>query len=118
MHYGMRNHNTPFDWGSLKFLEFPPSKTLQTTRLYSPKFLQAVFNWNVELPNFDGIICQVQSPGELFTESADLGLAMKWSSTSEDARAKKNRAVGALLGKALDQIPLGEMGPYSSAFKK
>ena len=116
--YGMHQHATNFEWGSLTFRELPQTIKVPPTRLYSPDFSEAVFNWNMELPDFDGMLCQVHPPEDLVTDNGRNALALKWTSASGEARAKKTRPVGSLLGKAIKQIPLGEMGAIFMCFQE
>ena len=72
-------------------------------------FLKRVFDWNSDLPDFDGIMCRVDAVNNFVIESVRRPLALRWKSTSEIARLHKARTVLTLLNEALDQIPTGEM---------
>ena len=116
--YGMHRRPVQFGWGSLAFRELPRRVSVPPTRLYSPNFLKAVFDWNTELPDFDGMLCRVDPPDDLVTDKAENALAMKWTSTSDTALIKKTRPIGALLGKAIKQVPIGEMGAIFMCFQE
>jgi hypothetical protein len=98
-----------YDWGTIKFQELPYEIGFRTTGLYTPVFLKQIFDWNSDLPDFDGIICRVDPVDNFVIGSVRRPLALRWKSTPEIAKLHKARTVLNLLNEALDQIPTGEM---------
>jgi hypothetical protein len=56
-----------YAWGKVKFLSLPRQVAFATTRLYSPSYLNVVFSWNGDVPEFDGIVCQSLRSSSLTT---------------------------------------------------
>lgn len=108
--YGVEGIEANYDWGSLRFNPLAKKVELQPTRLYSPSYLESIFNWNGDIPEFDGIVCESLSAGAITTDVASEPIGIKWRSRSVKALKKKQRALGAMLGDAMDQIPVGELG--------
>ena len=98
-----------YDWGTVRLQELPFEIGFKAMELYTPVFLKQVFDWNSDLPEFDGIMCRVDAVDNFVIESVRRPLALRWKSTSEIARLHKARTVLTLLNEALDQIPTGEM---------
>jgi len=98
-----------YDWGTVKLQKLPSEIRFKAMGLYTPVFLKQVFDWNSDLPDFDGIMCRVDAVDNFVIESVRRPLALRWKSTSEIARLHKARTVLTLLNEALDQIPTGEM---------
>ena len=99
-----------YEWGELKFFPLPNNGGITPCRLYSPYYLEAVFDWDYDMPAHDGIICKVSAPEVLTTDDVSAPVGMKWTSISERAVLAKARLMGSLLKSACDQVPLGEMG--------
>lgn len=100
-----------YPWGSVAYHSLPHRVTMPgTTRLYSPNMLAAVFDWNSDLPEWDGMICRVNTDNELLVSEVERPVALMWSNSS--VAAVKKRAWGAidLFGEAMKQIPPGEFG--------
>jgi len=98
-----------YDWGTVKLQELPFETGFKAMGLYTPACLKQVFDWNSDLPDFDGIMCRVDAVDNFVIGSVRRPLALRWKSTSEIARLHKARTVLTLLNEALDQIPTGEM---------
>jgi hypothetical protein len=45
-------------WGSLAFRPLPHGLSLPKTRLYSPEYLQHVFDWSTLQDEWDGLLCE------------------------------------------------------------
>jgi hypothetical protein len=97
-------------WGSVAVRHLPFFRMVWQTRLYSPTFLEEVFDWRVLQSEWDGILCEVDSPDHILVESFRSPLCLKWRSDSPKALAKKSRGVTSLWGSAIKQIPPGELG--------
>ena len=105
-----QNVNLAYEWGDIRFVPLPKNGDITPCRLYSPYFLEAVFGWDYDIPGYDGIICRVDAPEALITDTVSTPVGMKWNSVSERAVLTKARLMGSLLKSACDQVPLGEMG--------
>jgi len=77
--------------------------------LYSPRFFQNVFGWDMDLPSHDGIVCQVKADG-LVIDRASEPVALMWSNVSAEAVKQRAWTPAALFGDATQQIPAGEVG--------
>lgn len=100
-----------YPWGSVAYRHLPYRMRLPgTTRLYSPHMLAAVFGWNSDLPEWDGIVCRVHSGGEVSVDQVDNPVALVWSNSSEEAVRKRAWSPLDLFGDAVNQIPPGEFG--------
>ena len=104
------NVDLHYEWGDLKFLPLPEFGHITPCRLYGPHYLEAVFDWDYDMPAHDGIVCRVNAPQTLMTDAVSTPVGMKWTSVSERATLAKARLMGSLLKSACDQVPLGEMG--------
>jgi hypothetical protein len=97
-------------WGSIRsgklryIYQFPP------TRLFSPIYLDRVFDWSQRQEEWDGIICEAESPPAISLCTAVSPRCLKWVSLSDKAILKKSRGVTSLWGDAVRQIPDGETG--------
>lgn len=98
-----------YDWGTVGLHELPFEIEFNAIGLYTPIFLKQIFDWNSDLPEFDGIICRVDAVDDFVTESVRRPLALRWRSISEAAKLHKARTVLSLLNEAFDQVPTGEM---------
>ncbi|MDR4468334.1 MAG: hypothetical protein MRJ68_08550 [Nitrospira sp.] len=108
--YGLEGVAAKFEWGSVKFFPLAKKIDLEPTRLYSPSYLKTVFNWSGDVSEFDGLVCESLPRGGLTTNMALEPVSIKWRSRSTTALSKKQRAIGALFGDAIGQIPDGELG--------
>jgi len=104
------NKYVEYAWGRLVFRSLPARLFIPQTRLYSPIFLSAVFGWDTDLPQYDGLACHVRNPGELVVSEARDPLALIWVNDEPSAFRRRARTVSELLGKAMRQIPPGEVG--------
>ena len=101
---------TPTAWGHLRHEVLPFTLDLPWTRLYSPDFLERVFNWPVLQKAWDGLLCEVEPPFRVRVRSAKNPRCLKWVSLNDKAILKKSRGITSLWGRATKQIPAGEMG--------
>jgi len=100
-----------YDWGTVSFEEKPRTVTLpSSTKMYSPNMLRYVFGWNSDLPDWDGIICQVSGDGDQVVDTVSDPLALQWNNTSHVALRKRAWSPVDLVGSAMKQIPAGEFG--------
>jgi hypothetical protein len=104
------NKYVEYPWGRLAFNSLPSRLDVPLTRLYSPIFLFAVFGWDTDLPQYDGLACQVRNPGELLVTEARDPLALLWINEEPAAFRRRARPASALFGNAMQQIPPGEVG--------
>ena len=58
-----------YDWGTVKLRLLPRNIRMKPIRIYTPIFLQQVFGWNSDLPDFDGIICRVDAVNDFVVDS-------------------------------------------------
>lgn len=100
----------PTQWGSLAIRGLPLRGDVPGTRLYSPDFLQRVFDWSPAQSEWDGLLCEVEAPERIAVEKFSQPLCLKWRSESEEALTKKARGVTSLWADAVRQIPDGEIG--------
>ena len=101
---------TPTAWGHLRHEVLPFTLDLPWTRLYSPDFLERVFNWPVLQNAWDGLLCEVEPLFRVCVRSAKNPRCLKWVSLNDKAILKKSRGITSLWGRATKQIPAGEMG--------
>ncbi|MHB8620760.1 MAG: hypothetical protein ACYDAG_14510, partial [Chloroflexota bacterium] len=87
------------------------------TWAYSPALLQRVFDWDPEQLEWDGLVVSIDARAPVVNEVRS-PMAVKWRSRSPDAMARKQRGVNPLLAEAQSQIPAGEMGIVTSAFRR
>lgn len=97
-------------WGSVAIRRLPRLGRLVGTRLYSPDFLQRVFDWDPVQDEWDGLLCEVDAPPRIGVDNFAVPLCLKWRSESEEALTKKARGVTSLWADAVRQIPDGEIG--------
>ena len=107
---------TPTEWGHLRYEVLPFTVDLPWTRLYSPDFLQRVFDWPVLQSAWDGLICEVEPPFRVRVRSAKDPRCLKSVSLNEKAILKKSRGITSLWGRAAKQVPAGEMGVIYIAY--
>jgi hypothetical protein len=100
-----------YPWGSVAFRAQPAQVDLDgPTKAYSPILLDQVFGWDMEMPAWDGLICQIDAaPGAVLNRvRSPVGLA--WRVVAQGAIIKRSRAPVGLFSKAVTQIPRGEFG--------
>jgi hypothetical protein len=105
-----QEHPVRTAWGWLAFKSLPYRRSISETRLYSPEYLQQVFDWEVLQDDWDGILCEVDPPLRINVELFSMPLCLKWRSESDEAITKKARGIRSLWVEAVKQIPDGEMG--------
>ncbi|HEX3108308.1 MAG TPA: hypothetical protein VHU41_04370 [Thermoanaerobaculia bacterium] len=95
-------------WGTLVADVLPYTMTTERTRLYAPNYMEHVFGW---VPNegWDGISCEVDDASGHVVTRVKNPRALRWVSTNRDALTKKARGVTSLWGKAMQQVPPGDM---------
>ena len=101
---------TQYDWGAAAYRELPSRLTCRTTLLYSPEFLNEVFGWDSDVPQWDGIVCKVKTPDEILVNQVQEPLALLWRNNSEQAVKKRSWTPVSLFGVAAQQVPGGEVG--------
>ncbi len=101
---------TPTSWGSLAFRRLAYCGRIPATRLYSPEYLERVFDSTRLQDEWDGLLCEVETPLQINVNAFRMPLCLKWRSESEEALTKKARGVTSLWGNAVKQIPDGEIG--------
>lgn len=97
-------------WGSVAVRRLPFWDSVSSTRLYSPDYLHHVFGWDPMQVEWDGLLCEVGTPGQISVESFIAPLCLKWRSESEEALTKRSRGITSLWADAVKQIPDGEIG--------
>lgn len=109
---------TAHNWGTVRYLRSPSRLRFPPTRLYSPNFLRAVFNWDTDLPSHDGIVCQVKHPRGFIVDEAREPLALVWTNEHPKVLSRRTRAMMALFAKAMRQIPPGEVGLVYACYQE
>ncbi|AUX79279.1 hypothetical protein [Sinorhizobium fredii] len=100
-----------YPWGNVSFRPSPRRISLpDSTRIYSPNMLKFLFDWDSDLPAWDGICCSIDTRGEPFIDEALEPLALLWRNDSEVALTRRSWAPANLFAKASLQIPPGEFG--------
>lgn len=98
-------------WGIVTCEPLNERATFEYTRLYSPAFLAAVFDWDQEASfAWDGLICKVDTPSRLLLDTARNPLALVWKQTIDGASPAKFRGITSLFADGVSQIPAGEAG--------
>lgn len=100
-----------YPWGSVAFHELPGHIDLGgVTKAYSPAMLELAFGWDMETPEWDGLVCKVAHPPGGTIDVAGRPVALAWRVVAPEAVIKRSRAPIGLYGKAMTQIPRGEFG--------
>lgn len=100
-----------YPWGSVAFRPLPSRVDLdEVTKAYSPIMLEEVFGWNLEMPSWDGFICQIDGPPAAAIDRVGSPVGLTWRVDAEAAIIKRSRAPLSLFAKATTQIPPGEFG--------
>ena len=100
-----------YPWGSVAYRPLPSTVVLDgPTKAYSPTMLDQVFGWDMERPDWDGLICKIGAAPADVVERAYSPMGLSWRVVADEAIVKRSRAPIGLFGKALTQIPRGEFG--------
>jgi hypothetical protein len=106
-------------WGTVSFAPLEPSLELaKPTRIYSPEFLEQVFDWNLENSQYDGICAIVKNNRAMTVGRAELPFCLKWLVEHEGALSRKARLLASNLSEAFSQIPVGEAGLVYLAYEE
>ena len=106
------------EWGAVHLKPVAVSQEFEHTCLYSPEFLERVFQINLELDEFDGICAVARNNRFPEVDRAELPFLMKWRSNSKAATEKKLQTIKYLWIQAVDQIPTGEAGLIYLAYEE
>ena len=106
------------EWGTIHLRPVAVSQEFEPTRLYSPDFLDRVFEVDLELDEFDGICVVAANDRFPEVERAELPLLLKWASNSPGALQRKLQTIKTLWKEAVDQIPTGEAGLIYLAYEE
>jgi hypothetical protein len=97
-----------YEWGTVAYHPIPRRVPLPgMTRLYSPNMLSHVFDWDSDIPTWDGLVCRV-SGGEAFVDEIRNPIALVWNNSSEVALRRRAWSPLDLFGDAINQITPGE----------
>ncbi len=100
-----------YPWGSVAFRPLPSRIDLDgATKAYSPTMLDQVFDWDMELPEWDGLVCKIVAAPADPLERVRSPIGLAWRVFAQPAIIKRSRAPLGLFGKTLTQIPRGEFG--------
>lgn len=100
-----------YPWGSVAFHPLPARMELDDrTQAYSPTMLEQVFDWNTEMPEWDGLVCQIDGARAAAVDHVRSPVGMAWRVEEDTAIAKRSRAPISLFRMAVTQIPPGEFG--------
>src|SRR5258706_10478958 len=77
--------HTEYPWGSVAFVSLPRRLDIPPTRLYSPHMLRAVFDWNTDLPDWDGVVCRVNGGGGVDIDHVSHPIGLVWGNTTRKA---------------------------------
>ena len=103
--------NTAHPWGSVALDALDRRVDFhETTRIYSPTLLEAVFDWTTDLCEWDGICCSYENVSETLLNEVIGPVALCWNNISEAAVQKRSWAPVNLFASAVEQIPPGEFG--------
>jgi hypothetical protein len=102
--------HTEYPWGSVAFVPLPNHIDIPPTRIYSPHMLRAVFNWNSDLPDWDGLVCRVDGGGDFDTDRVARPIGLVWRNTTRRAVQRRAWSPVDLFGDATNQITPGEFG--------
>ena len=78
--------------------------------MYSPVLLNALFAWNSDLAEWDGLVCRVGNHAESIVNIAEEPVGLLWVNSSEQAIKKRSWGPMSTLNEAIEQIPPGEFG--------
>jgi hypothetical protein len=100
--------HTEYSWGSAAFVPLPKHIDMPPTRIYSPHMLRAVFNWNSDLPEWDGLVCRVRGGGGFEIDRVSQPIGLVWRNTASKAVQRRAWSPVDLFGDATNQITPGE----------
>lgn len=111
---GSGSESVAYPWGTAAYMESDRLVKIGThTRMYSPVMLKAIFSWNSDLADWDGLVCRVRNYEELVVDVAEEPVGLLWINDSERAIQKRSWGPMSTLNEAIKQIPPGEFGiPY------
>ncbi len=105
------DHPVIYPWGSIAFRDIPRRIALpQPTKAYSPDMLEYAFDWESDVPDWDGLVCKVRSAEGVSVDEVRDGVALAWRNDAAAAIVKRAKPPTSLFGKAANQIPGGEFG--------
>ncbi len=108
-----------YPWGEVAFQELPRRTTLPSqTKAYSPILLKRMFDWESDVPEWDGIVCRFDGPQAGFTDEARSPIGLVWKNLSEAALRKRAWAPVDLFQDATKQITPGEVGIIYVAYNE
>ncbi len=100
-----------YPWGTVAFRPLPARIDLDDrTKAYSPILLDEVFGWDMEMPAWDGLVCQIDAAPAAVLDRVCSPVGLAWRVDAEAAIIKRSRAPVGLFAKAVTQIPRGEFG--------
>ena len=100
-----------YPWGSVAFQPLPSRVDLdEPTKAYSPTMLGQVFGWDMERPEWDGLVCKIAAAPAAVLGRVRSPLGLSWRVVADEAIIKRSRAPIGLFSKALTQIPRREFG--------
>lgn len=97
-------------WGTFRVRRLPNIFELAETRVFSPYFLETVFDWNHVESDWDGLLCQISPTNAAWVNKVSWPRGMKWRCNADASLLKKARGLTSLWADAVQQIPAGEMG--------
>ena len=108
---------TAYPWGEVAFSEIPRRVPLpEVCRAYSPRVLNYVFDWNSDLPEWDGLICRFEAAQGSLVDECRGTVGLVWTNLSDRAVAKRAFAPVRLFMDAMSQVPPGEFGIIYCAY--
>jgi hypothetical protein len=108
--------HTTYPWGSVAYVPLPARIEMPTTRIYSPHMLRAVFNWNTDLPEWDGLVCRVSGGAEFVIDRVSRPVGLVWRNATRRAVQKRAWSPVKLFGNATNQITPGEFAVIYLAY--
>ncbi|MCA1577701.1 MAG: hypothetical protein LC794_10120 [Acidobacteria bacterium] len=106
-------------WGTISFAPLDPTIELrEPTRIYSPDFLEAVFGWDFETTDYDGICALIRNNRSITVLRAELPFCLRWRSEAEKSLDRKARSLASQLSEAFYQVPVGEAGFVYVAYEE
>lgn len=97
-------------WGVIRLRRLPNICECSETRVFSPVFLQQVFDWNHVESDWDGLLCQISPTYNPVVNKVSWPRGVKWRCDAGASVLKKARGLTSLWADAVRQIPAGEMG--------
>lgn len=109
---------TEYGWGRVLLQELPLRGGIRATRTYSPFMLKSVFDWDVELPSADGLLCSISHEGSWWVDEVRNPLGLRWKITHETAVRRRSWSPLDSYGNAVNQIPPGEFAIIYVAYQE